>query len=94
MPPSLVDIIDLKQLIIEGLSLEGISPEMIDDEAPLFGTALGLDSVDALELVVIMEKKYGIKIESHEVGQDEFASVATLAAFLDRKLTQSREPVD
>jgi acyl carrier protein len=91
MPPSETDVLELKRLIIEGLGLEGVSADMIGDEDPLFGSDLGLDSVDALELVVVMEKAYGIKIESHEVGQNQFASVASLATFLDHKRAQARE---
>lgn len=77
---------ELKRLIIESLNLDGVSVEMIGDADPLFGTDLGLDSVDALELVVAMEKAYDIKIESQEVGQEAFASVESLAAFLEGKL--------
>ena len=81
---------ELKRLIIESLNLESFSVDMIGDEDPLFGSDLGLDSVDALELVVVMEKAYGIKIKSDEVGPEEFASVASLAAFLERKLESKR----
>lgn len=91
MPPSETDVLELKRLIIDGLGLEGVTADMIGDEDPLFGSDLGLDSVDALELVVVMEKAYGIKIESHEVGQNQFASVASLVTFLDHKRAQARE---
>jgi acyl carrier protein len=73
----------LKRMIIESLNLEGLSPEEIEDDAPLFGEGLGLDSVDALELVVAMEKEFGIKIRSEEVGREAFASVAALADYVD-----------
>ena len=83
--------LDLKKLIVSSLNLEGVDPEKIVDDAPLFsagGSAgLGLDSVDALELVVALEKACGIKIQSNEVGRDTFASVASLSAFLDAKLS-------
>lgn len=72
----------LKQLIIDSLHLEGMTPAMIGTEEPLFGEGLGLDSVDALELVVAMEKEYGIKIRSNEIGRDAFASVGALSRFL------------
>jgi len=72
----------IKRLIIDSLHLEGMKPEMIDDEAPLFGEGLGLDSVDALELVVALEKEFGIKIKSNEIGRDVFSSVATLSSFV------------
>ena len=57
---------NLKRLIVESLNLEGMRPEGIADDAPLFGQGLGLDSVDALELVVAIEKEYGISIKSHK----------------------------
>ena len=76
----------IKQLLVEALRLEGVDPSTIADDAPLFGTGLGLDSVDALELVVALEKEFGIRIENHEVGKDAFASVGALAAFVDGRL--------
>ena len=54
----------LKEQILEALSLEEMKPEEIDDNAPLFGEGLGLDSIDALELIVLMEKQYGIKLSN------------------------------
>lgn len=74
----------IKEVIIESLNLEGMTPESIGDDAPLFGDeGLGLDSVDALELVVALEKAYGIRIDSEEIGQDAFASVSHLEAFVE-----------
>jgi acyl carrier protein len=72
----------IKRLIVESLNLEGMRPEMIEDEAPLFGEGLGLDSVDALELVVALEKEFGIKIKSQEIGREVFSSVSTLSEFI------------
>jgi acyl carrier protein len=72
----------LKRLIIESLHLEGLTPEDIADDGLLFGGGLGLDSVDALELVVALEQEYAIQIQSHEVDKSVFASVANLAAFV------------
>jgi acyl carrier protein len=72
----------LKQRIIEILNLEDIVPNEIDPSAPLFGEGLGLDSLDALELVVMLEKDYAIKITDIEVGRQAFASVASLAEFI------------
>ncbi len=72
----------VKQLIVEDLHLEGLTPQMIEDDAPLFGDGLGLDSVDALELVVAIEKEYGIKIKSNEIGREVFTSVSSLARFI------------
>ena len=72
----------VKRLIVDNLHLEGLRPEMIDEQASLFGDGLGLDSVDALELVVAVEKEFGIKIKSNEIGRDVFSSVASLARFI------------
>lgn len=69
----------LKRLIVETLNLEGVEPESIGDEQPLFGTGLGLDSVDALELMVGIEKEFGIRIETGELDRSAFASVTALA---------------
>jgi acyl carrier protein len=73
----------IKRLIVESLNLEGMKPEMIEDEAPLFGEGLGLDSVDALELVVALEKEFGIRIKSQEIGREVFSSVSTLSQFIE-----------
>ncbi len=73
----------IKRLIVESLNLEGMEPEMIEDETPLFGEGLGLDSVDALELVVALEKEFGIKIKSQEIGREVFSSVSTLSQFIE-----------
>lgn len=87
---------NLKRLIVESLCLEGLTPEDIADDAPLFGQGLGLDSVDALELVVAIEKEYGIRIQSHELDKSVFASVAHLAEFVARTLAKENRaaPVD
>jgi acyl carrier protein len=76
---------ELKSRIIESLKLQEITPEQIEDDAPLFGTGLGLDSIDALELVVLLEKDYGIVIKDIEEGRPAFRSVRTLADFIDAK---------
>ena len=79
---------DLKHLIVETLRMEEISPEEIADDEALFGDeGLGLDSVDALELVVHIEEKYGIQIEDEEVGRKVFASINALAEFIREKKT-------
>jgi acyl carrier protein len=75
----------IKRLIVGSLHLEGIQPEMIEDEAPLFGEGLGLDSVDALELVVALEKEFGIKIKSQEMGREVFSSVSSLSQFIEAR---------
>lgn len=72
----------LKLEIIQQLNLEDISPEDIDPEAPLFGEGLGLDSIDALELIVLLEKNYGIKIEDPKDGKKIFFSIRTMAEYI------------
>lgn len=72
----------VKRLIVESLNLDGMTPEMIDEHAPLFGDGLGLDSVDALELVVALEREFGIKIKSQELGREVFSSVISLSRFI------------
>ena len=75
----------LKEQIIRTLALEGKTPEQIDSAAPLFGEGLGLDSIDALELVVMLEKHHGIRITDMEAGRKVFASVNAMAAFIREK---------
>ena len=77
---------ELKRLIVETLHLEDIQPQEIEDEAPLFGEGLGLDSIDALELVVALEKSYNVIIEDEEVGRQAFASIDALADFVTAKV--------
>jgi acyl carrier protein len=72
----------LKKEIIEVLNLEDIKPEDIDVDAPLFGEGLGLDSIDALELIVLLEKNYGIRIEDPKEGRKIFTSIRTMADFI------------
>jgi acyl carrier protein len=80
---------DLKRLIVTRLRLEGVTADRIDDDAELFGGGLGLDSVDALELVVGLEQEYGIAIKSHEIDPSVFTSVRTLAGFIEATRTGS-----
>ena len=76
----------IKELIVESLRFDGMDPASIQDEAPLMGEGLGLDSVDALELMVALEKEFGVKLENAEVGRAVLTSVSTLAAFIaDRR---------
>ncbi|MBA3828476.1 MAG: acyl carrier protein [Taibaiella sp.] len=78
----------LKQQIIDSLNLQGMKPEDIDDNAPLFGEGLGLDSIDSLELMVLMERNYGIKIEDARDGRKVLESVQSMAEYIqaNRKL--------
>lgn len=75
-------ILELKKEIIAALNLEDMTPDDIENDAPLFGEGLGLDSIDALELIVLMERKYGIKIENPNKGKEIFRSVAVMAQFI------------
>jgi len=74
----------LKQQIIEALNLEDMKPEDIDENASLFGEGLGLDSIDALELIVLMEKNYGIKLQDPSMGKEIFKSVAVMADYISK----------
>ena len=74
---------EIKALIIEALALEDVKPEEIETEAPLFVEGLGLDSIDALELAMALEERYGVKIgDDPEENRKIFASVRALAAFV------------
>ncbi len=75
-------ITSLKKQIIDALNLEDMEPDEIEADEPLFGDGLGLDSIDALELIVLMEKNYGIKIENPKDGQKIFYSVKTMAEYI------------
>jgi acyl carrier protein len=81
-------ILQLKKLIIERLKLEEVSPEEIGTNDPLFGEGLGLDSIDALELVLGLEKEYGVIIPDAEVGQKVFQSVRTIAQYVVENRTK------
>lgn len=78
----------LKELIVDGLNLEGVTPKMIEDDQAVFGEEFGLDSVDALELMVMIEKRFGVKIEGREIDAATFESVSTLAAFVESLLAE------
>lgn len=78
----------LKQQIIEALNLEDMTPEDIDENASLFGEGLGLDSIDALELIVLMEKNYGIKLQDPSMGKEIFKSVAVMADYIQKNRTK------
>src|SRR5207249_11889596 len=76
----------VKELIVRRLKLD-IDPTTIQNDAPLFGEGLGLDSIDALELVLGLEQEFGIKAEDEEVGVKAFASVDALCDFIEQKKT-------
>ncbi len=72
----------VKQMIIDALRIEGMAPADIDTDAPLFGEGLGLDSIDALQLVVAMEKQFGVVVPDAATGTKVFQSVRTMADYI------------
>ena len=78
----------LKQQLIDALNLEDMTPDDIDADAPLFGEGLGLDSIDALEVILLLAKNYGIKLEGAESAKPHFASVRVLAEFIAANRTK------
>ncbi|HMG11464.1 MAG TPA: phosphopantetheine-binding protein [Mucilaginibacter sp.] len=74
---------DLKEQIIEQLNLQDVKPEDIGDDQALFGNGLGLDSIDALELIVLLQLKYKVKLSNAEDGPKIFRSVRTIAEFIE-----------
>ena len=78
----------LKKEIIEVLNLEEVTPEDIDNDAPLFGDGLGLDSIDALELIVMLEKNYGIKLKDPAKGKEIFQSINVMAKYVAENRTK------
>jgi len=75
-------IVPVKQLIIDSLRIEGMNPDDIDTDAPLFGEGLGLDSIDALQLVVAMENDFGVIVPDAETGTIVFQSVRSMAQYI------------
>ncbi len=75
----------LKEQIIEALNLEDMTAADIDNDAPIFGEdGLGLDSIDALELIVMLEKTYGIRLANAKEGKDVFKSVRIMAEYIEQ----------
>ena len=81
-------ILELKNKLIKVLNLEGVKPEDIGDDSELFGGGLGLDSIDALELIVLLEKNYGIKLKDPAQGKEIFKSVRTMAEYVQAHRTK------
>jgi len=73
---------DLKKLLVEHLNLQHIKPEEIGDDQPIFGEGLGLDSIDALELIVMLQQHYGVRLTKAESGPQVLYSVATMADYI------------
>lgn len=80
--------LELKTKIIEALNLEDIEITDINDDDPLFGDGLGLDSIDALELIVLMDKDYGIKLTDPKEGKTIFQSINTMATYISENRTK------
>ncbi|WP_329806446.1 phosphopantetheine-binding protein [Flavobacterium facile] len=80
--------LELKTKIIEALNLEDIAIEDINDNDPLFGEGLGLDSIDALELIVLLDKEYGIRLADPKEGKSIFESVETMAKYISENRTK------
>ena len=78
----------LKEQIIEALNLEDVTPADIQDDDPLFGEGLGLDSIDALELFMLLDKQYGIKLQDKEEGKQVFRSINTMADYIEQNRTK------
>lgn len=81
-------ILELKQKIVEALNLEDINIDTIEINAPLFGEGLGLDSIDALELIVLLDKNYGIRLSNPKEGRAIFASIGTMADYIAKNRTK------
>jgi acyl carrier protein len=75
----------LKEMIVNDLKLQEVQPENINDTDELFGDGLGMDSLDAVELVVLIQKNFGVQIEDMEEGQKAFASIQALAEFINER---------
>jgi acyl carrier protein len=76
---------ELKAMIVDVLALEDVAPDDIEDDAPLFVEGLGLDSIDALELVVALDKRYKVKVDTEEKGRKVLGSVSSIVDFLVEK---------
>lgn len=78
----------LKELMIERLKFEDMTPEDIGDDEPLFQGGLGLDSIDALEIVVMLESEFGIKVKNESAARDYFRSISSLAQLIHDRTTR------
>jgi len=78
----------LKELLIDRLKFEDLSADDIGDDEPLFAGGLGLDSIDALEIVVMLESEFGIRVKNETSARDHFKSIATLADFVEQRMAE------
>ena len=81
--------LQLRQELIKQLNLEDVLPENFDDNTPLFGEGLGLDSIDSLELVVLMDRNYGLKLKDPKEGRHVFYSIRTMAEYIHANRAQT-----
>lgn len=80
---------EIKLKLIDALNLDGMNPEDIDNDAPLFGDeGLGLDSIDVLELIVLLERNYGIRLANPQEGKEVFRSIAVMADYVNANRTK------
>ena len=80
----------LKELLIERLKFEDMTPDDIADDDPLFAGGLGLDSIDALEIVVMLESEFGIRVKNETSARDNFRSIAALADFVEQRTAEQQ----
>jgi acyl carrier protein len=80
----------LKQLLIDRLKFEDMTPDDIGDDEPLFAGGLGLDSIDALEIVVMLESEFGIKVKNETSARDYFRSISSLAQLIEQKQAEAK----
>lgn len=80
----------LKELLIERLKLEDMTPDDIDDDEPLFAGGLGLDSIDALEIVVMLESEFRIRVKSESSARNNFRSITALADFVGERIAEQQ----
>jgi acyl carrier protein len=80
----------LKELLIERLKFEDMTPDDIADDDPLFAGGLGLDSIDALEIVVMLESEFGIRVKNETSARDNFKTIAALADFVEQRTAEQQ----